>query len=1482
MKPVKLTLSAFGPYAEETEIDFERFGGQGLYLITGDTGAGKTTIFDAIAFALYGEASGDVRRSEMFRSKYAKDNVSTFVEFTFDYRGKRYAVKRNPEYMRPKGRGTGYTLQRAEAQLVYPDGRDPVTKAKEVTRAVSELIGLDRRQFTQIAMIAQGDFQKLLLAGTEERIGIFRQIFKTGLYQKLQDQLKAAEKVQWKVYDELKRSMNQYMDSIICSDDTDSAKKMRELRKGKFDGRVGEGMTLLEQMCLEDETAVRELDEKIEAVEVKMQKDDQLLGNIHRIKQQKEELLRNQKLLEMQNPQLETAKEQLEKAEEHAAECAELALQIKEQKDHLILFDDLCKEKEQQLAEEQVLEKEIRRKQELEEQKNRLEDALKTDVEILQSLASAGEEKERLENRKDNINRNKNSLTEQKEGLQQEAVKQKDIEKRKAAETKNEETAIKQIQTLQIQIETLLDMDQRLSEGKEIRKKLISQKTGLMQEAEDQKTIKEEIIKTEHSLKELTACEEGMADTAENQRAEQERLKNAGEEEVQYRHKAQAACDRLQNFREQARGLEELEEAYQQQKAEYDKLYKQVQEHQKQLDSWKSEWEEVRDADTEILKLEQKKKELAEQKKTYKKLLKEIELYDKKREELFLVQKEYEEAAKGKEQSGLRYRALEKLFLDAQAGMLARGLEEGQSCPVCGSLHHPVLAKVPDEVLEKEELELEKELLDAASTKAERLSEKAGSLMDRLSEQCQAVGELEQQLFHEEAVTGQQLTGGPGELERQLSGETGEGSAARKFPVNLYELMEHKLSEKQQWIKSTEKALNAAVKKAEKDNQRKAELDEWLKNGEAGQKESLELLQQKSQDFAAVRGQLEEKRRRWEKMMNGLQLPENVSGESAQTEQYLQQVSELCKEQLRKAEADKKRLDELAQEVKKTERERQRIKQQIDENQKRSADLRGQDKTLLKQVFRDMQNAAEILSEASRFLQENTAERLEYLSEASGFLQENTAERMEYMDISGTGQNMELSEILKVIAEYDAGLNACIEKITAEIQRRSSLESRKRQKEEELESSRRMLAELEKELVVARNRRLEKKNRLFEILSLPGVSVSGGAAESEERLLEQAAEAEQALRQKLEEITAALESNCEKLLQKQRLEKLNPQKEKQIQALVKEIQNAEVLIAQKKIQCQARAEKITELLQQAGGGQKEQAEEKIRTLEEKKKGLEAALKEAQQHFTDCRTKTERICAAIETLTGQLDNAGEGGTVQEEDVLERKERRIREKKELRDRRDIRNHAFSVNQDIYRKLKEKQADIIEVEKKYKWMHALSETANGRLNGKPKIELETYIQMAYFDRILRRANLRLLTMSSGQYELKREEDSGNLKGKEGLELCVTDHYNATERSVKTLSGGESFEASLSLALGLSDEIQSYAGGIQMDSMFVDEGFGSLDEEALSQAMKALMRLTEGNRLVGVISHVAELKEQIDRKIIVTKRRGKDGSVNSFADIE
>ena len=172
MRPLKLTISGFGPYAGVQELDFERLGRSGLYLITGDTGAGKTTIFDAITFALFGEASGDSREPAMLRSKYAKAETPTYVELTFAYNGSTYTVRRNPAYERAKTRGTGMTAQAADAQLTKPDG-STVTKLKEVDRAVREIIGLSREQFSQVCMISQGDFRRLLQANTDERKKIF-------------------------------------------------------------------------------------------------------------------------------------------------------------------------------------------------------------------------------------------------------------------------------------------------------------------------------------------------------------------------------------------------------------------------------------------------------------------------------------------------------------------------------------------------------------------------------------------------------------------------------------------------------------------------------------------------------------------------------------------------------------------------------------------------------------------------------------------------------------------------------------------------------------------------------------------------------------------------------------------------------------------------------------------------------------------------------------------------------------------------------------------------------------------------------------------------------------------------------------------------------------------------------------------------------------------------------------------------------------
>lgn len=192
MRPIKLTMSAFGPYADVTEINFASLGSSGVYLVCGDTGAGKTMIFDAICFALFGEASGDAkggaRSTASMRSDYADAKSKTYVELTFEYRGKTYRIKRNPEYERAKERGEGVTKQKADAEIELPDGRI-VTKVRNVNAEVEALLGIDSEQFKQIVMLAQGEFRKLLTADTEMREVIFRKLFGTARYEAMQERL---------------------------------------------------------------------------------------------------------------------------------------------------------------------------------------------------------------------------------------------------------------------------------------------------------------------------------------------------------------------------------------------------------------------------------------------------------------------------------------------------------------------------------------------------------------------------------------------------------------------------------------------------------------------------------------------------------------------------------------------------------------------------------------------------------------------------------------------------------------------------------------------------------------------------------------------------------------------------------------------------------------------------------------------------------------------------------------------------------------------------------------------------------------------------------------------------------------------------------------------------------------------------------------------------------------------------------------------
>lgn len=216
MKPLKLVISGIGPYANMTALDFTLLGGQGVFLITGDTGAGKTTIFDAIAFALFGEASGAIRTVDTMRSDFSEASTKTYVEFTFLHKSGTYILQRNPKYERPKKSGQGFTTETADAILTLPSG-EVVTGYKEVTNKVVDLLGINYRQFKQISMIAQGEFLQLLLADSKERGEIFRRVFHTDFYQTVQRILKDQEKQAYKSLSETIQSILQYTKGIILS-----------------------------------------------------------------------------------------------------------------------------------------------------------------------------------------------------------------------------------------------------------------------------------------------------------------------------------------------------------------------------------------------------------------------------------------------------------------------------------------------------------------------------------------------------------------------------------------------------------------------------------------------------------------------------------------------------------------------------------------------------------------------------------------------------------------------------------------------------------------------------------------------------------------------------------------------------------------------------------------------------------------------------------------------------------------------------------------------------------------------------------------------------------------------------------------------------------------------------------------------------------------------------------------------------------------
>lgn len=230
MKPIKLIVSAIGPYADEPlEIDFSLFEGNGLFLISGDTGAGKTTIFDAICFALYGETSGQYRDTKNLRSQYASPSTKSYVDFYFTHQGEEYHIYRQPGYLRPKQRGEGLVEEKEKAVL-YQGQETPIEGLNQVRARVEELLKINFSQFKQIAMIAQGEFWNLLNATTPERTQILRTIFMTERYQQLEQCLRGKRSAAQAEKKRLENSVVQYFNDVLAGQASGLAADLQALQ----------------------------------------------------------------------------------------------------------------------------------------------------------------------------------------------------------------------------------------------------------------------------------------------------------------------------------------------------------------------------------------------------------------------------------------------------------------------------------------------------------------------------------------------------------------------------------------------------------------------------------------------------------------------------------------------------------------------------------------------------------------------------------------------------------------------------------------------------------------------------------------------------------------------------------------------------------------------------------------------------------------------------------------------------------------------------------------------------------------------------------------------------------------------------------------------------------------------------------------------------------------------------------------------------
>lgn len=374
----------------------------------------------------------------------------------------------------------------------------------------------------------------------------------------------------------------------------------------------------------------------------------------------------------------------------------------------------------------------------------------------------------------------------------------------------------------------------------------------------------------------------------------------------------------------------------------------------------------------------------------------------------------------------------------------------------------------------------------------------------------------------------------------------------------------------------------------------------------------------------------------------------------------------------------------------------------------------------------------------------------------------------------------------------------------------------------------------------------------------------------------------QTLEETLKQCYAELHQREKELFEAQKKQKIAEQEHSRIPLLEEKIQQTQDILneidRQIVICCRDNIhleEQYNSLIQTLSYPNLESAQQSYDQLVQSREKIFDTVEQCRQLYDEIRSKLDSLTGTITAFETQAKSYQSLPSIKtlEEQLTEAQN----EIHDLRKQSEIVHARLTRNQEVLEILQTDLTALEQLNHRWSWMKALSDTANGTLTGREKIMFETYVQMTCFDHILSFANLRLQNMSRGQYELRRRISASNNRSQSGLELDVYDHLNGTTRSVKTLSGGESFQAALALALGLSDEVQQRAGGIHLETMFVDEGFGTLDSDTLQQAITTLQNLSGSGRLIGIISHVDELRLRIDRQIVVTKHgaKGSDAKI-------